>query len=724
MNIATAFIEIRPDTRRGAAETKEAVREMATEATKTLAQFFSAAVVVNELRKVVGAASRLEQAVGGSAAVFGRFQRDIDQAARTSARAMGLSEAAFRELSSQIGGLLQGLGFTQQEAAKTSIKLAQMGADLAATFGGRPEEAVQALGAALRGEFDPLERFGISLNVTQANLKAVELGLASSTSKVDLNARAQAALAIITERGALAAGQYGREQDTAAGRVSTATAELENMRAKLGQELLPMFVTAVGLLSGLASAFSDLPGPIQVALVALVGVAALAGPLTTMVGAVKALGAALVTANPYFLAAGVAAAALMGVITLLTRRHETLNDRLKETAERVEDVRTEMQQFGSTSEYLLSKFTEVAAENETMRRGLERSGVTLAELAEAGAASTEEFNHLRTQMLRGAIAAGATEEEVAALRSILGDLRYESREAAKVQGQLAEVTDDVEASTDEARTALEEYAEAQAAARDEILKTLGVLFDYEKATLALDDAYDRFRDAQLENLAVQSDATASTQAKAESSRRLREAELGVADSALQAAQAFAREQGAVDGSLRSAQLQVGKLVELAAKYPELRDEIGQYISRLGEIPGAVPTDIKAMIDQGDYDAAERALNQLARNRQAFVNVSTVTGGQIVRSGMPNVRSAQGRYVDRFMVSSLGEEGPEAVLPLTKPSRLAQLLTDDRIRRPVVDALGGAPGGGGGNTINVGAINTMQPRGVRDELEALLWRAGT
>lgn len=254
------------------------VESSAREMGKTLARWFAADKVIEQINKAIGAASDLEQSIGGSRAVFGDWAYIIDEAATGAAQSMGLSENAARMLTSQIGGLLKGFGFTQEEAAHTSVAIAQLGADLAATFGGNPEDAVAALGAALRGEFDPLERFGISLNQTQINLKAVEMGLATSTSNVDLNARAQAALALITERSGDAQGQFARETDTAAGKAAIARAEFENARAKLGEGLLPVYVRAVEVVRSLVEVFTALPGPVQTALVALVGIAAIAGP--------------------------------------------------------------------------------------------------------------------------------------------------------------------------------------------------------------------------------------------------------------------------------------------------------------------------------------------------------------------------------------------------------------------------------------------------------------
>jgi hypothetical protein len=371
-----------------------------------------------------------------------------------------------------------------------------------------------------------------------------------------------------------------------------------------------------------------------------------------------------------------------------------------------------MEAFSSASEYLGNRFAEIAAENEVMRRGLERSGVTVVQLADEGAKLASNFDQLRVELLNGAIAAGATSEEIDELKKQLGEARYETLQAAEVQGQLTEVTGDATEATDEARAALEEYADAQAELRDEILKSLGGLFDYEKALIDLEDTYASFQRQQQEATLVQQDATRSTAEKDEATRKLREAELAVADGALQAAAAYAREQGAMDGSLRSAQLQVEKLVELGAKYPELREEIGAYIGKLGEIPAAVPTEIQALIDSGDYDQAERLLNLLARKR-SVVYTATYGGGYDPRGGIdgnPATPYAMGGLITRPTFAQMGEGGlPEAVLPLTKPSRLAELLGDPRIGGPVAAAMG-AGGSSSSGGFSMGSTITLVVEG--------------
>lgn len=188
---------------------------------------------------IVSEFSNLEQSVGATEAIFGDASGEIDRFAQTSVDSVGLAESQFRTLSATTAGLLTNLGFTADEAADVAINLAQIGADSAATFGGSTKDAVDAFTAALRGEFEQAEQFGISLRQATVDAKAVELGLADSTSAVDANARAVATLTLIQEQATQVAGQFGREEETIAGQLQRLTGEARNAAAAVGEQLAP-----------------------------------------------------------------------------------------------------------------------------------------------------------------------------------------------------------------------------------------------------------------------------------------------------------------------------------------------------------------------------------------------------------------------------------------------------------------------------------------------------
>lgn len=162
---------------------------------------------------------------------------------------------------------------------------------------------------------------------------------------------------------------------------------------------------------------------------------------------------------------------------------------------------------------------------------------------------------------------------------------------AAAQEQLARIMDIAAASAeqqaikvDSARAAHERYIEA-------ILGSLGTLFSHEEQVLRTDNAYADYTEAVLENVAVQNDAEVSDRDKIRSANDLRLQELALMDQAYSTAEAFAEESGAVEGSKAWSDLMTESLQAQAAKYPELRDEIAQYIAMLDRIPSVKTTNI-------------------------------------------------------------------------------------------------------------------------------------
>jgi hypothetical protein len=254
-------------------------------------------VILIGAQKLVKAAGDLEQSIGGTAAVFEGAAGSVDKFAKSAAQVVGLSENAARTLTSRLGASLKGAGLSAEEAAKQSIFLTKTGADLAATLGGNTSDAVAALGSALRGEFDPLEQFGIALKASQISAKAVSMGLAESEASASAYAKGQATLALITEKSAFALGQMGREANTAQGQQQRAAASMEDTSAALGKSLLPVYVQIQKTITLVAEAFAMLPGPVQTGVIALTAVA-LVGPkiysaTTAAIGAIQAFPAAL-----------------------------------------------------------------------------------------------------------------------------------------------------------------------------------------------------------------------------------------------------------------------------------------------------------------------------------------------------------------------------------------------------------------------------------------------
>jgi hypothetical protein len=94
---------------------------------------------------------------------------------------------------------------------------------------------------------------------------------------------------------------------------------------------------------------------------------------------------------------------------------------------------------------------------------------------------------------------------------------------------------------------------------------------------------------------------------------------------------------------------------------DLQGEMVTYLGQLEGVPAEKQTEILAMIERGDLEAAERELTHLSRARTVNVNV-IAPGGRYIPGGS-NIQGATGGIVTRPTNALIGEAGPEAVIPL-------------------------------------------------------------
>jgi len=186
------------------------------------------------------AASDLQQSTGAIDSVFGDWALDIEQSAQKADEAVGLSTSAYEQMAAVLGAQLKGMGQDVGDATANTQALIEKGADLSATFGGTSAEAVEALSSALKGEFDPLERYGVSLKQSTINAELAAKGQDKLTGAALQQAQAAAVLDLINRKTADSQGAFARESDTAAGATQRFSAWLENVQAAAGQKLLPI----------------------------------------------------------------------------------------------------------------------------------------------------------------------------------------------------------------------------------------------------------------------------------------------------------------------------------------------------------------------------------------------------------------------------------------------------------------------------------------------------
>ena len=187
-------------------------------------------------------ASNLEQARGAVEQVFGSSSAAIENFAATSAQAFGLSTRAALDGAKDLGIFAKVAGLTGTGLEGFTIDLLSLSADLSAFGNTSPEEALTALSSGLRGEAEPLRKYGILLDDATLKAQALSMGLYSGTGNLDAGSRILAAQASILAQSSTQMGQFGRESEGLAGQQAILASQIENSSAKLGAVFLPAFV--------------------------------------------------------------------------------------------------------------------------------------------------------------------------------------------------------------------------------------------------------------------------------------------------------------------------------------------------------------------------------------------------------------------------------------------------------------------------------------------------
>lgn len=210
----------------------------------------------------LGKASDAQQSLGATEAVFGKFADRVIKTSDNAANRFGLSANSYRENANLIGSLFKNQGVKTDQLAKKTKDFVAIGSDLAATFGGTTTSAVEALGSAFKGEFDPLERYGISLKQSTINTEAYRVAnvkTATDFGKLTVAqqtaAKQQAATNLILKQSKSAAGSFGKESDTLAGQQQRLSAKMENLGAKVGGIFIPLFTRAATVANKLFDRF-------------------------------------------------------------------------------------------------------------------------------------------------------------------------------------------------------------------------------------------------------------------------------------------------------------------------------------------------------------------------------------------------------------------------------------------------------------------------------------
>lgn len=222
----------------------------------------------------ISAASDLEENLSKVNVIFGEGAKEIEEFAKTAATALGQSQNAVLQAAGTFGTFGKAAGLGGLELATFSNDFTALASDLASFNNTSPEEAINAIGSALRGEAEPLRKFGVLLNDATLKEAALSLGIYEGSGALTAQQKILAAQEVIYKQTGDAQGDFGRTSDGLANSQRILTAQIKDLQVEIGKALLPVVKAVLPLLKDFASWATANPGAFKIIGAAIAGIAA------------------------------------------------------------------------------------------------------------------------------------------------------------------------------------------------------------------------------------------------------------------------------------------------------------------------------------------------------------------------------------------------------------------------------------------------------------------
>ena len=244
--LGEARVRVRPDTSGFESEAKRSVLGAAKRIAIAAAGIMATAGVADVLKDSVMAASDLGETQSKVGQIFGKSAKDILAYSKTANTALGQTQQQALDANATFGVFGKSAGLTGKELSGFTTRLTSLSADLASFHNTSPEEAIDALGAALRGEAEPMRRYGVLLDDATMRQQAVKMGLIDTTKTALTPAnKVLAAQALILKQTKDAQGDFARTSGGLANQQRILAAQWGDMKVAIGKGLLPAVLAVV-----------------------------------------------------------------------------------------------------------------------------------------------------------------------------------------------------------------------------------------------------------------------------------------------------------------------------------------------------------------------------------------------------------------------------------------------------------------------------------------------
>lgn len=240
---------------------EEAGREAGSRLTKGIQNAFAVAGGIIASDQFLALIGFFKDAVKGAADmaetqskvnfIFGQSAGQIQAFAANAGRSLGQTRQQAFDAASTFAIFGKSAGLTGDQLVGFSTRMVTLATDLASFNNTSPEQAIDAIGAALRGETEPIRAYGVLLDDATLRQRALALGLINTTKNaLTPQQRVLAAQAEILAQTSTQQGDFARTSGSAANQVRIASAEFANFKTVIGDLLLPILIRLMSFITG------------------------------------------------------------------------------------------------------------------------------------------------------------------------------------------------------------------------------------------------------------------------------------------------------------------------------------------------------------------------------------------------------------------------------------------------------------------------------------------
>lgn len=197
----------------------------------------------------INQASDLEEAATAIGEVFGGQATAIQDFAKKGAKAFGETEIAVLRSAQSFGIYGKAAGLSGDELTSFSTDMVALGTDLASFFNTDTQTAIDAIGAGLRGEAEPLRQFGVLLDDATLKARAMTLGIYDGKGALTQQQKILASQAEILAQTSTAQGDFARTSGGLANQQRILAASWSDIVTQIGGFFLPVVTQLVTFLN-------------------------------------------------------------------------------------------------------------------------------------------------------------------------------------------------------------------------------------------------------------------------------------------------------------------------------------------------------------------------------------------------------------------------------------------------------------------------------------------